>query len=504
MVNRPLFDFSPWLPVLAVGHYGLAGLAALFGLMLAPQPIFFALGLEVPAISGLSSCGAVVAAWMWGVVGFVLLAYAVAAVVAGVNLRRGRRLALCRVVAALSCLFFPFGTAIGGVTLYALRGRTAAPPPGASAGGAAVLLVAALALPAAVAGEEASPFGVNVHAPEGKRLHLLLDEAAAGGAGWVRVDFVWADVQPARGRFVWRRYDEVVAAARARGLSVLGLLQGTPEWATDGRPGVGVPRRIDEWQLFCFAAALRYRGAVDHWEVWNEPNLPRFFAGDRADYIDHVLVPAADALHAASPRARVGGPALSQRTAGASDWHRWLYEVLLRAGDRLDFATHHLYDLDGHRDVARRLERSTPAGGDPRTWDLWPPSVREVLVAGGWFGRPFWLTETGWPTAPAGILRAPSEAWQARELRGLLADWSGGRPGRGWLHKVFVYELADDPGPGIARLGLLRPDLSRKPAWTALRDAAAAWRAARPPPAPVLPGPALPLDPPGRSRTRVR
>jgi hypothetical protein len=374
---------------------------------------------------------------------------------------------------------------------------------------AAALLLAALAPPAAASGQEESPFGVNVHAPEGKRMHRLLDEAAAAGAGWVRVDFIWEDVQPARGKFEWGRYDELVAAARERGLKVLGLLQTTPEWATGGRPGVGVPR-VEDWQLFCFAAALRYRGAVTHWEVWNEPNLPRFFAGDRADYIDHVLIPAADALHAADPGARVGGPALSQRTEGDSDWHRWLYEVLLRAGDRLDFATHHIYDPDGHRDVTRRLDRTTPAGDDPRAWDLWPPSVREVLAAAGWLGRPFWLTETGWPTAPDGILRVPSEARQARELRGLLGDWFDGRPERGWLHKVFVYELTDDPRRGVPRFGLLRPDLTRKPAWASVRSAAAAWRAARgggagepgatpggsgePPPA----GPRTPRRSPGR------
>ena len=343
---------------------------------------------------------------------------------------------------------------------------------------AAVLLLAALALAAAAPAQQDSPIGVNVHAPEGKGMGPLLDEAAAAGARWVRIDFIWANVQPARGKFEWRAYDELIAVARERGLSVLALLQTTPAWATDGRPGVGVPR-VEDWQLFCFAAALRYRGAVTHWEVWNEPNLPRFFAGSRAEYIDHVLIPAADALHAADPAARVGGPSLSQRTVGDADWHRWLYEVLVRAGDRLDFVTHHIYDLDGHRDVTRRLERSTPAGGDPRAWDLWPPSVREVLAAGGWLGRPFWLTETGWPTAPGGLLRVPSEAWQARELRGLLGDWLGGRPERAWLHKLFVYELIDDPRSGIPRLGLLRPDRTRKPSWTTVRDAAAAWRAAR-------------------------
>ncbi len=347
---------------------------------------------------------------------------------------------------------------------------------GAGAGALALLLAAAALAPAPAAADPGSPLGLNVHAPRGEHGAHLLDATAAAGAGWVRVDFVWADVEREPGVFTWRVYDELVTGARARGLSILGLLQTTPAWATDGPAGTGVPRDVHRWQLFCFAAADRYRGRIGHWEVWNEPNLPRFFAGDRDDYIERILIPAADALHAADPEAWVGGPALSHRVEGDVDWHRWLYEVLVRAGDRLDFATHHIYDFDGHRDVTRRLERSTSSPATPLLWDLWPPSVHEVLELAGWLGRPFWITETGWPTVAGGIARHPSESWQARELRGLLADWLGGRPGRGWLHKIFIYEIHDGPGDA-PRFGLLRPDLTRKPAWFALRDFAAGLEA---------------------------
>jgi hypothetical protein len=120
------FDFSPYLPVLATGFFGLAGLAAMFGALLFAQPIFFALGIPSPAVAQLSSCGEVFASCIWGVIGFALLVYAGFAVAAGVALRRRRRPTLCRVVAAVTCLFFPFGTAIGGTTLYALRRH---PPP---------------------------------------------------------------------------------------------------------------------------------------------------------------------------------------------------------------------------------------------------------------------------------------------------------------------------------------------------------------------------------------
>jgi len=65
---------------------------------------------------------------------------------------------------------------------------------------------------------ESSPYGVNIHAPQGAELDLLLDRAQAAGLGWVRIDFVWAYVEPRQGVFDWSIYDNIAAAAQARGL----------------------------------------------------------------------------------------------------------------------------------------------------------------------------------------------------------------------------------------------------------------------------------------------
>lgn len=363
-----------------------------------------------------------------------------------------------------------------------------------------VVLAGALAPQRCAAAAGAAPpaagerVGLNVHAPEGDEVERLLDEVAASGARWIRVDFVWAEIEPEAGSYRWERWDRIVEVAGDRGLEVLGLLQSTPAWATDGAASTGVPR-VGDWQRFCFAAAQRYRGRVSHWEIWNEPNLRRFFTGSRRDYIERLLLPGADAIHAADPAARVGGPATAHRSDGDSDWYLWLYEALTRGRGRIDFATHHVYAGGGHRHLSRRLEGATVAGDLPAGWGLWQPSVREVLAAAGWLGRPFWLTETGWPTVE-GIARVPSEAWQAEDVGGLLAGWVTPRPERAWLGKVFVYELADGGARGVSRFGLLRADGSRKPAWWALRDFLTA-AAARPPagrsPHPAAGGGAPPL-----------
>jgi hypothetical protein len=36
-----------------------------------------------------------------------------------------------------------------------------------------------------------NPYGINVHAPAGERLHFLFDKVQAAGIGWVRIDFRW-------------------------------------------------------------------------------------------------------------------------------------------------------------------------------------------------------------------------------------------------------------------------------------------------------------------------
>jgi hypothetical protein len=319
-----------------------------------------------------------------------------------------------------------------------------------------------------------SPYGVNAHAPQGQDLARLFDQLQAAGVGWVRIDFEWTAIEPQQDVFHWQIYDAIVAAAELRGLEVLGILAYTPAWATDGEPRAGVPRQVADWEDVCFRAAARYRGRVRAWEIWNEPNLDRFFAGSRTQYIERILEPGARAVRAADPGALVGGPGLAHLTSGDSDWYRWLLDVLERAGDELDFVSHHLYDRDGDRDVTRKLNDSTTFGDEPELWDAATPSVREVLREGGWQGRPFWLTETGWASDQVG------EPRQADYYRGFLEEWLTGRPGRTWIHKVFFYELRDDPTPGIPKWGLLRADRSPKPAFAAYRD----FIAAHPPPGP--------------------
>jgi hypothetical protein len=323
---------------------------------------------------------------------------------------------------------------------------------------ATAALLATLALPRAAA---ASPYGVDIHAPQGAQLGFVLDRVRGAGIGWVRIDVVWSDVETAPGVFDWSVYDALASAAEARGLAVYATLAYTPAWATHGAPTTGVPDDPGTWADFCARAAQRYASSIRYWGLWNEPNLSKFWSGTRQQYIDDILIPGADAIHGASAAAKVGGPELAH--ISSSQWYYWLRDSLNQAGSHLDFVTHHVYDSDGNGAVTNRLNGATPFGGDPDLWTIIDPSVKEVLQNTGWWGRPFWLTETGWQSGEV------SEATQAAYYTGLLNDWFTGQPGQGWVGQLFFYEIEDPPG-SPSTWGILRADGSQKPAYVAYEN----------------------------------
>jgi hypothetical protein len=309
------------------------------------------------------------------------------------------------------------------------------------------------------AADEASPYGVDIHSPGGDELTLIMNEVQAAHIGWVHVAVNWPWVEGSRGSFDWSLYDAIVSAANAHGVQILATILYTPQWATSGPAQTGVPDTA-AWADFCGQAARRYRGAINYWGLWNEPNLAEFWAGSRQQYIDGVLKPGADAIHAGNPNAKVGGPALAHLSS--TGWFDWLDDVINQAGDHLDFVTHHVYAADNNG-VTSKLNDSTIFGGTPQLWSISPPSVQEVLHHAGWWGKPFWLTETGWQSSAVG------ETPQAAYYSDVLGDWYTGKADQGWLTKIFFYEIKDGTAPGSPSWGILRPDGSEKPAYGAYK-----------------------------------
>jgi hypothetical protein len=292
------------------------------------------------------------------------------------------------------------------------------------------------------AADPALPYGINAHLPSGAQL----ERVAAAGIAWIRVDFNWFMMEPARGAYDWALTDAVVTDARARGLNLYATLAYTPAWAAGGQAPNTPPLDPQDWYAFVYTTVSRYRGQVQHWGMWNEPNFKHLFSGSPQQYIDTILRVGAHAVRDADPSAYVLGPELAQE----GDWWRWLYTVLDQAADLIDIVTQHSYHGTG-QDVLRRL------GGPVAPWN-WP-TVRDVMRWTGTEDKALWLTETGWNTATV------SEEMQATYYEQVL----DGVETYEWLDKVFFYELIDDAS-SPDQWGILRADLSPKPAYEAYQQ----------------------------------
>ena len=307
----------------------------------------------------------------------------------------------------------------------------------------ALLVVLGLALPASVCADTSYSggsfsIGVNAHLATGAGLEKM----TAMGASSVRADAIWSNIERTKGIFDFAALDAFVAQARAQGLSVYLNLAGTPAWETAGGRYQAVPR-VTDWTNFVSRVARRYGTRVALYEIWNEPNIPAFFDGSPAQYLQTILKPGYLAIKAVNSRLIVAGPEV---TITPTVDPRPFLAVLTRSNGLhyADVVSFHAY------------------AGDLTTFRSLVSKILAVLPS----GKPIYLTEFGWDAKTLG------EAVQASRLASTIAYLAG----LGRIRVALIYELIDDPTITAYQLGLLRSDGSARPAVAAVRKAIAHYR----------------------------
>ena len=278
------------------------------------------------------------------------------------------------------------------------------------------------------------------------------------GVTWVRTDVYWNALQPqSGGNFdpaYLGRVDEVVGSAHEVGLRQLLVVLGTPRWARPrGGDATSPPAQPRDYARAVAFLARRYEHDGVALEVWNEPNERRSFA--QADPVAYAALAcvADDAVKSVAPGVTVVAGALSGVDVA---WLRRAHDAGL---DRC-------YDVLSLHPYPRPPQRA--GRPDPR----WRPSVdlraldverRRARTA----DRPVWLTEFGWPTGIATDRRHVPERAQADYLRRFLDAVELDHD----VAVAMVYAGRDDPTavPRLRGYGVLRADLSPKPAARALR-----------------------------------
>jgi hypothetical protein len=294
----------------------------------------------------------------------------------------------------------------------------------------------------------------------------VLDKLAAAGVRWVRIDVGWSSIEVSskgeRNQWYVGMVDRCVDEARARGLKVLVTLWLTPGWANDNNGDRFPPTSPQDYADFARWAAGHWAGRVAAWEVWNEPDpIQPYWRGTTEEYVA--------LLRAAYPAFKAGDPSsLVVLGAPSSNDHAWISQVYaLGGGPGFDVLATHPYQ--GFADAPPEH-----AGDGHHWWFSALPAVRQVMVANGDAHKPIWFTEFGWSEHQnwpgvenwqRGVSPEQQADYLVRAVRYTAANYS-------YVPVMFWYKERSRPGGSDQHLegyGLLRADLSERPAYSALR-----------------------------------
>lgn len=338
------------------------------------------------------------------------------------------------------------------------------------------LCLAVSAPPAAAAPREL--FGISRGQPLNQRDFRQLKSTRVRT---LRFAIPWNNVQPRRvGPPTWGGTDKLVGNLAARGIRPVPFIWGSPSWVTKKpkQPPLGSPRKVRAWRKFLTLVVRRYgrggiywTGAYQHqhpgatskpitaYQIWNEPNLPKFFPRRKATRKYGKLVKIShQAISGVDRRAKVvlaGLTGFAKPTGWA--FLNKLYRV--RGIKRhFDAAALHPYaaTIGQFRSELRRIRKVMKRRHDRRT--------------------ALWLTEVGWGSA-RGTRRFPLNKGRQGQKRMLRKSFNLVLHKRkSWrIQRLFWFHWRDpENGDGsycsfCPSAGLLRHNHRPKPAYRAFR-----------------------------------
>jgi len=290
-----------------------------------------------------------------------------------------------------------------------------------------------------------------------------LEKAAAlmrqAGVQWVRMDFLWEDIEPRRGEFSFVKYDRIVALLRSKNIKILGLLDYCAPWAC-GNAGWNRPPDDDESFVdYARKVIRRYKGKVEYWEVWNEPDSPVYWEPqDGLKRYSVLLRKVYLEAKKVDRRCKILNGGLANGLVSLNH----LYDN--GAGPYFDIVNLHYFENPLREGALGAV------GSVPRL-------AYTIMERNGDGGKRIWITEIGCPGIDKGapetddwwLGKNPREEEQAEWVKGvyetLLQDEHVAR-----VFWAFFRDCKGHWNNGVDHFGLVRWDFSRKPAYWAYQD----------------------------------
>jgi polysaccharide biosynthesis protein PslG len=231
----------------------------------------------------------------------------------------------------------------------------------------------------------------------------------------------WSYSEPQRGVFNWTNLDAWVQAASAHGIDFFFSNDRIPPWAAvdhgtcsptySGSSVVGctsMVANIQDWDDFLDALVTRYKGKIQIYELWNEPDQITNFSGTVSDMVtlaQHMIAK----VRSIDPAALVVGPGPSQ----VSSSNMWLDSYFAAGGPTsIDAVTLHGYPHIAN-DVPESIQEFT---------DQAKAIMSKYRIA----GKPVWDTEGSWGDTTDPRIISSLDQQAAFVARSYLLHWSNG------------------------------------------------------------------------------
>lgn len=291
----------------------------------------------------------------------------------------------------------------------------------------------------------------------------LMKEA---GVGWVRVDFLWQDIEPKEGEFDFSKYDMLVDLLTKSQINILGILDYTADWASSCGQWNCPPKDFKLFINYETKVISRYKNKVKYWEFWNEPDSSIYWnPQDGLKTYCKLLKEVYIAAKKVDPECKILNGGLANGLANVNR----LYDN--GAGEYFDILNIHYFENPLHGTAIKAVL-------------AYPKLAHKVMSRNGDGRKKIWITEIGCPGVP--------------KAKAVKNWWAGGNPNERqqakWVKQVYTELLKNKNvecifwaffrdcqghwGNGVDYFGLVRWDFSKKPSFEAYKECFLKWKAA--------------------------
>jgi len=345
---------------------------------------------------------------------------------------------------------------------------------------------------------DVNPYGANFFLEREVELYKreeTVKMAAEAGIGWIKQQFVWAEIEPQDVDFQdpanwtksWGKYDDIVVLAERYGLQIIARLDHPPAWTRqDNSIAEAPPDDLADYADFVYGFVKHFQGRVRYIQIWNEPNIYPEWGNrevDAAGYVEMLRV-AYQAAKSADPNVYVLSAPLAPTLENFSV-RRNLSELIFLdemyqagAADYFDILSANAFGFD--------LPPEDPPSPDRLNFQR-VRLQREIMVRYGDDGKAIWFNEYGWNASPATfaeeelIWKRVTEEQQAEYLlRGIAMarrEW----PWAGVFNIWFFRQVGNlSPNDSAYYFRVVDVDFTPRLVYYAVKDAAAGLRVAGP------------------------